>query len=94
MPCQGCAERREWIKKWINVGADRAKALLGGGVIAVAAVDIIEPIVESIVEEVIIGEEDGRTDTSVNESDAIIEPIKRRDRSSERSVESTNESND
>lgn len=23
--CQGCTERREWIKKWIKVGADRVK---------------------------------------------------------------------
>ena len=50
MPCQGCTERREWIKNWVKVGAERAKTLFSPQPIEV--------------------EQDGRTDTSVDDTDA------------------------
>ena len=80
MPCQGCTERREWIKKWIAVGAERAKALLGGSAVAVAVVDIVEPIIEEQLSEII---EDGRTDTSVDYSEPVIEQTGRRSNGTE-----------
>lgn len=87
MPCQGCAERREWIKNWIKVGAVRAKALLGGGVVAVAVVESVESIVENVVLDVIEDqlkdEDNGPTDTSAADTEPVIEQTGRRSKRAE-----------
>ena len=98
--CQGCTERREWIKKWIKVGADRAKTLMG-----VKEVKQIAEVQDNDTESTSTSEEtnstsntDGSIDTNVDDADSSNGgtdssdiPISRRNRKTVRESIATDE---
>lgn len=80
--CQGCTERREWIKKWIKVGADRVKDAF------------LSPQPSGNPAHIIVNEgdfTDGSIDTSNGGTDSSDIPISRRNRKTVRESIATDE---
>ena len=95
--CQGCTERREWIKKWIKVGADRAKTLMGVQEVKQIA-EVQDNGTKSTIEGNISENTDGQADRSIGNTDESNGgtntsdiPISRRNRKTVRESIATDE---